>query len=125
MRQLILFFCFSLGLTISAQEDAYHITFKIDNYDGQILTIANNMLKQQYVVDTIEVSDDGLFHFQDTTRLPKGIYLAVMAPENDYFQFLVGNEEPIFDLQGDKNDLSHLTQLIVLRIKPSLTISLF
>lgn len=110
MRQIyLLLFILCTTVSLLAQEDSYHIKFKIDNYDGEILTIANNMLQQQYVVDTVKISEDGYFHFRDTTELPKGIYLAVMAPKNDYFQFLVGNEEPFFELSGNKKDLSGLT----------------
>lgn len=108
MRLLSLLLCLGLLTGLTAQKDAYHITFTVDDYEGDILTIANNMLKQQYVVDTLRRAEDGKFHFRDTTALPKGIYLAVMAPENDYFQFLVGNEEPFFSLRGNKNDLATL-----------------
>lgn len=109
MRQylLILFSVFLIG-GLQAQESGYHIQFKIDNYDGKILTIANNMLKQQYVVDTVEISEDGLFHFKDTADLPRGIYLAVMSPDNDYFQFLVGDESHNFELEGDKQFLARM-----------------
>ncbi|PHI19353.1 DUF5106 domain-containing protein [Lewinellaceae bacterium SD302] len=98
---------FLVGIGLSAQTTNYHITFEIENYDQDILTIANNMLKQQYVVDTLRRAEDGKFHFQsDTSELNKGIYLAVLAPDNDYFQFMVGNEEPTFELKGDKNNLA-------------------
>lgn len=105
---LLLLACFLLTGVLAAQEDAYHIEFSIDGYEQDILTIANHLLDQQYVIDTIERSPDGKFHFKDTTDLPKGIYLAVMAPDNNYFQFLVGNESPFFAVSGATSDLKRL-----------------
>lgn len=96
---------------LSAQAPAYDIKFTIEGYSGDILTIANNLLDKQYVVDTVRRGADGAFRFTDTAELKKGIYLAVLAPNNNYFQFLVGNEDPFFSLKSNVTALSKVTPI--------------
>ncbi|MEL6139989.1 MAG: DUF5106 domain-containing protein, partial [Bacteroidota bacterium] len=97
---------FAFGLF--AQQDAYHIQFTINDYEAEFLTIANNLLDQQYVVDTVYRSEDGIFHFKDTSELKRGIYLAVLAPDNEYFQFLVGDEPAFFALETTAEQLAYI-----------------
>ena len=80
------------GLTARAQ-DAYNITIKIDGYDQPVLSLANNLLDKQYIVDTARVNDRGEYVFRsDTNALPPGIYLVVLAPDNQYFQMLISDD---------------------------------
>jgi len=101
-----LFMLFFSGLF--AQEDAFHIQFTINEYEAEFLTIANSLLDQQYVVDTVFRADDGTFHFRDTSELKPGIYLAVLAPDNEYFQFLIGDERPFFELEATAKKLAYI-----------------
>ena len=89
-----LFFTLVLLATgfLTAQE-GYAITVNIDGYEEEYLRIANNLLDKQYLVDTAYRTDAGTYVFRDdTTALPRGIYLVVLSPENNYFQMVVGDD---------------------------------
>lgn len=89
-------------------QNNHKITIKIDGYDQSVLSLANNVLDKQYIVDTARVNERGEFVFaSDTSALPVGIYLVVMAPDNQYFQMLIGdNEDQEFSLTTSVEDLS-------------------
>lgn len=107
----LLFFAFFLitPLLLSAQEK-HKITIAIEGYDQPILSLANNLLDKQYIIDTARVNEAGEFVFtSDTAALPKGIYLAVLAPDNQYFQLLVGNDpDQEFRLETDVENLAEV-----------------
>lgn len=106
MRLPLLFLPIFFVSALAAQEIRYDIRIELADYEPNILTIANNLMDKQYVVDTLYRAEDGAFHFRDTTALAKGIYLAVLSPNNNYFQFLVGNEPPFFSLKTTPADLA-------------------
>lgn len=108
MKLSIFFLSFFLALGMGAQDLRYDIRIELADYEPDILTIANNLMDKQYVVDTLHRAEDGAFYFRDTTALPKGIYLAVLSPNNNYFQFLVGNERPFFSLKTSQTDLANI-----------------
>ncbi len=88
-------FLLSLLLTtaLAAQEN-HEITVTIDGYDQDILTLGYYLLDNQYIVDTASRTEAGTFVFtSDTAALEPGIYLVVLAPDNQYFQLLVGNDD--------------------------------
>jgi len=107
MRQLLLLLCLLFAAFAGAQE-SHEITIEIDGYEEDILSLANNVLDKQYIVDTARRNEQGRFVFQsDTSALPKGIYLVVLAPNNDYFQMVIGNDpDQKFKLETRKNNLS-------------------
>ena len=109
MRSLSLLFCLLFTVALSAQ-DGHRITVKIDGYEQPTLSLANNVLDKQYIVDTAEVNDAGEFVFtSDTTALPKGIYLVVLAPDNNYFQMVIGDDEDQeFTLSTSTENLSRV-----------------
>lgn len=106
---LLLFSLLLTSLTATAQE-SYDITIKIDGYDQPVLSLANNVLDKQYIVDTARVNDKGEYVFKsDTNALPAGIYLVVLAPDNSYFQMLIGNDgDQDFRLETSMDNLSKI-----------------
>jgi len=110
MRQLFLLLFLACATLLSAQ-DTHKITVKIDGYDQPILSLANNVLDKQYIVDTAARNDDGLFVFEsDTSALPKGIYLVVLAPNNEYFQMVIGDDpDQEFQLATSTENLAKVT----------------
>ncbi|OAV44805.1 TlpA disulfide reductase family protein [Lewinella sp. 4G2] len=91
---------------VSAQ-DSHRITVTIDGYEEEIISLANNVLDKQYIVDTAYRNDAGNYVFEsDTAALPGGIYLVVMAPDNNYFQVLINNDDQEFSLKTSIDDLS-------------------
>jgi len=110
MRQLTLLLFVACATFLSAQ-DTHKITVKIDGYDQDILSLANNVLDKQYIVDTAARNDNGLFVFEsDTSALPKGIYLVVLAPNNEYFQLVIGDDpDQEFQLVTSTDNLAKVT----------------
>jgi peroxiredoxin len=89
-------------------QESHEITIEIEGYDQDILSLANNVLDKQYIVDTARRNEQGHFVFRsDTSVLPKGIYLVVMAPDNDYFQMVIGSDvDQKFKLETRREKLS-------------------
>ena len=110
MRQLLLYLALCFTLPLAAQ-DSYQITVEIDGYNEEILRLANNVLDNQYLVDTAYRNDAGAYVFSDdTTSLPRGIYLVVLSPSNNYFQMIVGDDgDQEFTLRTSLDDLSKVT----------------
>lgn len=94
MQGNLLLLLLALLATPLFAQDSHKITVTIEGYDQPILSLANNILDKQYIVDTARVNDAGEFVFSsDSTALPKGVYLVVLAPDNQYFQVLIGNDD--------------------------------
>ncbi len=110
MRQfallLIFFFFSSTALLTAGPADGggHRIVIEIEGYEQPILTLANNLLVSQYIVDTATRDDKGRFIFAGDNKLPAGIYLAVMAPDNQYFQVLVTDKEQEFSIATSKTE---------------------
>lgn len=107
MRKYLLLFCLALTIGLSAQE-SYKITVDIEGYDEPVLSLANNILDKQYIVDTAARTPDGTYVFEsDTNTLPRGIYLVVLSPDNSYFQMVIGDDDDqVFKLKTTKEKLS-------------------
>lgn len=107
---LLLFFLTLCGLTASAQQ-GHKISIKIDGYNQPILSLANNILDKQYIQDTAYVDDSGAYVFQsDTSTIPAGIYLVVLAPDNQYFQVLInGDDDQHFSLETSMANLAEVS----------------
>jgi predicted small secreted protein len=110
MRQLILLLFVACATFLSAQ-NTHRITVQIEGYDQDVLSLANNVLDKQYIVDTASRNGDGLFVFEsDTSALPKGIYLVVLAPDNEYFQLVIGDDpDQEFKLATSTKNLAKVT----------------
>lgn len=102
-----LLFLFALSLcTVAYAQDSYKITVNIEGYDQEMLTLANNILDKQYLVDTAYRADNGSYVFSsDTSSLPAGIYLVVTQPDNSYFQILVNEGKQILRFKTQVDDL--------------------
>ncbi|WP_198661780.1 TlpA family protein disulfide reductase [Lewinella sp. IMCC34183] len=107
-RLLVLFLFLAAGLT--AQDDRYRITVDIDGYDAEILTLGYYLLDKQYIVDTAYRSEAGDYTFAgDSAALDPGIYLVVLSPDNNYFQFLIGEDgDQTFTLSTSMNTLNEV-----------------
>jgi peroxiredoxin len=107
MRKYLLLFCLAFTIGLNAQ-DSYKITVDIEGYDEPVLSLANNILDKQYIIDTAARAADGTYVFEsDTNALPRGIYLVVLSPDNSYFQMVIGDDEDqVFKLKTTKEKLS-------------------
>lgn len=110
MKGTLLLLLFSLFSLTAHAQDSYEIKIKIDGYDQPVLSLANNLLDKQYIVDTARVNGQGEYVFRsDTSALPTGIYLVVMAPDNQYFQLVIGKEtDQNFSLETSVKNFSRV-----------------
>ena len=108
-RLLLLTISLLTALGLTAQVDRHRIEITVEGYDQQVLTLANNVLDKQYIVDTATMQKDGSFVFEsDTAALPSGIYLVVTAPDNNYFQVLITEDDQEFSLKTSVEDLGEV-----------------
>ena len=108
MRKLFTLLLALAGLTSLSAQDEYRIAVTIEGYQDTMLRLANNVLDKQYLVDTAYRNADGQYVFSGPLEeLPQGIYLVVTAPDNDYFQILVGQDRR-FDVMTQTSDLADL-----------------
>lgn len=92
----------SIGLT--AQESAYRLEITIDNYEQDSLFLGYYFGDKQYLRDTAVSKEPGQFVFSGDEPLPGGMYLVVMAPDNDFFQLLVTEDEQNFSVRTSRED---------------------
>ena len=92
MRIAIICLLISFSLGLFAQK-GYDIKVNIDGYQETQLFLANNYGDKQYIKDTVAVNSDGSFHFKGDEPLEGGIYLVVMAPNNDFIQIFIDEDQ--------------------------------
>lgn len=104
MNKWLLFFFPALLAFFHAQagEGGYNIRVKINGYTENNLFLAYHMADKQYIRDTVARGADGFFVFKGEEKLPGGVYLVVMAPDNQFFQLLISDYEQNFTLVTDK-----------------------
>lgn len=93
----LLSFLVALGGTMA--QTGHQIRIKIDGYQPDTLLIAYHLSDKQYVSDTLLRGSDNFFTLQGKEPLKPGMYLAVMKPNNQYFQFLVTEKEQRFSME--------------------------
>lgn len=87
-------------------QDGYKINVKIKNYTNDTLILGYYLGDKQFVKDTT-YSKNGSFTFSGKEALPPGIYMAVLLPQKNVFQFLVDKKNQNFSLEADAKDLSN------------------
>ncbi|MEQ8704102.1 MAG: thioredoxin-like domain-containing protein [Phaeodactylibacter sp.] len=102
MRSLLFVFLLVLGtaFTLNAQQ-GYAIKAEIEGYEEEELYLGYYYGNKQYLVDTAQVKG-GKFLFEGDEPLEPGVYLVVMAPDNNFFQILITEDEQRFAFQTTK-----------------------
>lgn len=97
----------SLGcLTVFAQEKiGYQIKVRIQGFSGDQLHLGYYYGDKQYLKDTAYVAANGWFYFEGDEKLPKGLYLIVMPPDNQFFQVIIDDDEQWFSLDTKLEDI--------------------
>lgn len=103
MRFLITLLFSILFLGLSAQE-GYEITVDIDGYDQEELYLAYYLGDKQYIQDTVPRSKKGDYTFKGDEALAGGIYLIVMAPDNNFFQIIIDEKNQHFSIKTKTGD---------------------
>ena len=99
------FIVFSLlffSTAVQAQA-GYDIQVSIKGYEQSELYLAYHLGDKQYIKDTVQISKDGTFHFKGDQPLEGGVYLVVMAPDNNFFQVLVDGKNQRFSVNTVKD----------------------
>ncbi len=98
----ILFF-FVLLTGISAEKSGYRIEITPEGFSEEYLILASYYGKNNQVIDTVEVAEDGNFIFQGKEALSGGVYLVIFPPENKFFELVIDREQH-FSVQVDVSD---------------------
>ncbi len=94
-----------IGGSLYAQS-GHDIRFDIDGYKNDTLIIGFYYGKSQRVLDTlINEKRNGKFRLTGKDTLTQGTYLALIKPENNYFQFMVDSDQN-FKLNNKVDDLN-------------------
>ncbi|HMQ60201.1 MAG TPA: thioredoxin-like domain-containing protein [Flavilitoribacter sp.] len=102
------FFSSVIGLLFFAHlswAQGYEIKIQISGYEEDELYLAYYYGDKQYIKDTVTIAaegEKGHFVFAGDEPLAGGVYLAVMKPNNDFFQFVVDEKNQQFELKTDK-----------------------
>ena len=103
-RTLFLLFCFTISLSAFGQ-NGYKIDVKLNNYKYDTLLLGYYLGDKQFVKDTA-ISKTGSFTFSGKEDLEPGIYMAVLMPQKNVFQFIVDKNNRFFSVEADAARLS-------------------
>lgn len=87
------------------QAEAYKIKVDITGYRNDTLLLGYHFGDKQYIRDTAFRTKDG-FVFKGDSLLEAGMYLIVVLPSHDFFQFLVDGEKQNFSIQTKIENLT-------------------
>jgi peroxiredoxin len=105
LKRILLFFVFTIIVSAAFATEGYHFKIKIDGYQETELLLAYHLGDKQYIRDTVQVDDNGFFHFKGDEPMECGVYLVVLKPDNKYFQLLVNESEQQLTLTTSMEDL--------------------
>lgn len=101
-----LFLFFSILITTaSSAQTGYKIEINLSNYKNDTLLLGYYLGDKQFVKDTA-ISKTGNFVFSGKENLDPGVYMAVLLPQKNVFQFIVDKNNSHFSVQGDAARLS-------------------
>lgn len=92
------------GSPIFAQDSAYRIEVKVDNFQGKVCYLGYPYGPKKYLADTAEINSQGKFVFEGEKPLDGGLYFIYSpTPQSLYFDLIVAESE--FSLETDTLDL--------------------
>ena len=95
----------TLSIANNVDSDGFDIKIKLTDYKNDSLFLGYQVGNQTYIKDTAIIDKkSGFFNFKGETKLPAGIYLLIMKPDNNYFQIMVGENDQNFTLTTNTLD---------------------
>ena len=85
----------------------FQYTFQSNNYTGDTLIIGYYQGDKTLVKDTLYRDKSGKYTWQDKTFANPGIYIGLIKPTNNIFQFIVNKEEK-FEVKFDTSALAKI-----------------
>ncbi len=109
MARFILFtFIILFSNALIAQKN-HEIKFTIDNYENDTLLLAYFYGEKQLIKDTIYSKGKGNFQYKSDSLLAPGVYIGLLYPSKEYFQFLINPDEFKFSIQLDYKNLQKMS----------------
>lgn len=104
MRSSLILAIVLLAQLYSFAGDGYKIQLKVKGVkDSAMVLLANHYGDKQYIRDTVYFKNETTY-FEGNEPLEGGVYMVVFPPENNYFEFIVSEQE--FSLETDLADLN-------------------
>ena len=98
--------CLISTFSLSAQ---YDIDIDIKNYDNDTLIVGYYYADKQLVQDTLYAIQPGKFEFAGEDTLSAGIYILLTAPDKEFIQFNVNEDNKVFSISYDYNNKVDIT----------------
>ncbi|MCF8275558.1 MAG: DUF5106 domain-containing protein [Flavobacteriales bacterium] len=92
-RTLFTWILVGLVTTAFGQKAGYELDFTIEGCKPGKAVLAYYYGDKQYIKDSTRVNDKGHFVFKGDEDLSQGIYIAVMPPDNKYFEVIVDGDQ--------------------------------
>lgn len=84
------------------------INFDIKNYENDTLILGNYFGEKTLVKDTMLAKSKGRFQFTIKDSLPEGVYLVLLKPSNEFFQFIANGIDKTVDVAADAKVLDEV-----------------
>ncbi len=109
IKRTLLFILVIFSIQLTFAQSGYKIKVDIEDYTSNELLLAYYLGDKQYIIDTVEQDQKGLFTFEGDEALDCGIYLIVMEPDNQFFQILIGEDDQNFSIKTQfKDPIEHM-----------------
>ena len=102
--------CLISTFSLSAQ---YDIDIDIKNYDNDTLIVGYYYADKQLVQDTLYAIQPGKFEFAGEDTLSAGIYILLTAPDKEFIQFNVNEDNKVFSISYDYNNKVDITLSLI------------
>ena len=106
IKRILLLSCVVLGFFSNSfgQKAGHKLEFHVKDCQPGTVLLAYYYGNKQYIKDSTKVDANGKFIFQGDEILDQGIYIAVMPPDNKYFEVMV-DEDQQFSMTTDYADV--------------------
>lgn len=99
IKKILLFILIISSVQFTFAQSGYQIKVDIQDYAEKEIMLAYYLGDKQYILDTVQQDNKGIFTFEDEEPLDCGIYLIVMEPDNKFFQIMVDADHQKFSIQ--------------------------
>lgn len=123
MRRIILLSIASCFLFIGTSLGQYKITVTIDGYENDTCILGYQIGRTTYIAQQVNKKNEkGDFVFEGEEALLGGLYSVLTKPKNQFFQFILSNDEEQKDLKIrtkiDKNPARDLPENLKIKNSP-------
>ncbi len=108
MKYLVILVLILSSISLNAQR-GHDIKFEIENYNNDTLLLAYFYGDKQLIYDTVYAEKPGYFELKGDTLIHSGVYIGLVYPSKEYFQFLINSEDQDFELKTDYENLENLS----------------